>query len=414
MLLAAVGAPLAWTTSGLGCVHFAPLRPRLHLTACAEAGPDPEEWRAFRAKLISGGLRLTGDEDGGGGIKEPEAAPPKSSASVAPKNEELLKEQNEELWKEYYGGAWAHASPGPEAGGLVARVPLQAQLTTLMRGEPGDLWGDIMRETFTNELPKVDAADAADDESAARLQEQWSSNTVYTYRLADRLISDTLKTVSEMATDGRISIDKVTAEQRAMLEMYSAAQDEWQEVCLVLEGDAVGCVANSALVINRPIAKAMSRQLAELILNGGEDDPNPRYGPAFVDRFMEAFGDEAAVYVGGPEEQNRPGMLIHGTELDGAEELAPGTRIFTGGFEAAVAAVKAGTCRPLDFRFFIGRRKDVETRQGAWVPVACARPVALKQCLGLPKPLWHEVLELCGGEMAALSAIELLKRPDLE
>ena len=125
-------------------------------------------------------------------------------------------------------------------------------------------------------------------------------------------------------------------------EMYSAAQDEWQEVCLVLEGDAVGCVANSALVINRPIAKAMSRQLAELILNGGEDDPNPRYGPAFVDRFMEAFGDEAAVYVGGPEEQNRPGMLIHGTELDGAEELAPGTRIFTGGFEAAVAAVKEG------------------------------------------------------------------------
>ena len=31
----------------------------------AAAGPDPEEWRSFRAKLIAGGLRLTDAEDGG-------------------------------------------------------------------------------------------------------------------------------------------------------------------------------------------------------------------------------------------------------------------------------------------------------------------------------------------------------------
>ena len=40
--------------------------------------------------------------------------------------------------------------------------------------------------------------------------------------------------------------------------------------------------------------------------------------------------------------------------------------------------------------------------------------MALKQCLGLPKPLWHEVMELCGGELAAWSTIELRKRTDLE
>ena len=40
--------------------------------------------------------------------------------------------------------------------------------------------------------------------------------------------------------------------------------------------------------------------------------------------------------------------------------------------------------------------------------------MALKQCLGLPKPLWHEVLELCGGELAEISKMELLKRTDLE
>ena len=46
--------------------------------------------------------------------------------------------------------------------------------------------------------------------------------------------------------------------------------------------------------------------------------------------------------------------------------------------------------------------------------IACARPVALKQCLGLPKPLWHEVMELSGGELAEISRIELVKRTDLE
>ena len=49
-----------------------------------------------------------------------------------------------------------------------------------------------------------------------------------------------------------------------------------------------------------------------------------------------------------------------------------------------------------------------------WAAAACARPVALKQCLGLPKPLWHEVMELCGDWCAELSQIEIQKRTDLE
>ena len=62
----------------------------------------------------------------------------------------------------------------------------------------------------------------------------------------------------------------------------------------------------------------------------------------------------------------------------------------------------------------MGRRRALSTVERGWAPVACARPVALKQCLGLPKPLWHEVLELCGGELAEISKMELLKRTDLE
>jgi len=50
---------------------------------------------------------------------------------------------------------------------------------------------------------------------------------------------------------------------------------------------------------------------------------------------------------------------------------------------------------------------------GKYQPIASARCIALKQCIALPKPLWHEVLELCGGELKDISALEFAKRDDL-
>jgi putative transcriptional regulator len=46
--------------------------------------------------------------------------------------------------------------------------------------------------------------------------------------------------------------------------------------------------------------------------------------------------------------------------------------------------------------------------------VACARALALKQCIQLPKPLWHEVMEFCGGELSEISKLEFQKRTDLK
>ena len=82
---------------------LAPRRVSLRVVACAD-GPNPEEWREFRARLISGGglagLKTT-TEDDGGEVKDEdapsEASVPATQAvpreSVAPKNEELLKAQ---------------------------------------------------------------------------------------------------------------------------------------------------------------------------------------------------------------------------------------------------------------------------------------------------------------------------------
>ncbi len=174
-------------------------------------------------------------------------------------------------------------------------------------------------------------------------------------------------------------------------------------------------VAEESVVLNRPLAKACTPQIASILLNGADEfraGPRPHTDQLVAD-FSRAFGEQAAVYVGGPDDQGLPGLAVHGFDLPGAREVAPGTGIFTGGYEAIVEGVLAKKFKPLDFRFFIGRRRGARTDDGAWRPVACARPVALKQCLGLPKPLWHEVLELCGGETAELSKIELLKRDDL-
>ena len=63
----------------------------IHACDASDSGPDPEEWRAFRAKLISGGIKTT--DDGTGETATP--SEPAERQSVAPENEELLKSQNE-------------------------------------------------------------------------------------------------------------------------------------------------------------------------------------------------------------------------------------------------------------------------------------------------------------------------------
>ena len=145
--------------------------------------------------------------------------------------------------------------------------------------------------------------------------------------------------------------------------------------------------------------------------------------------------------VGGPEGQAEPGTLVHGNSevfekaATGGDcgELSGGSRIYLGsgpgGKVAASEAIresrvdsqqKAENNAVLGYRLFVGKRRwgpgelEREVAQGCWQCAAVARPVALKQCLGLPKPLWHEVMELMGGDHEQLSKFELVRRNDLQ
>ena len=88
------------------------------------------DWRKFRATLIDGGLPGEQSSVGGQEVK-------KERKAVAEKNEALLAQQNEKLAEEYKSGVWAHTIGQPEVGGLLCRMPFEAEL---YMGKNGGYW----------------------------------------------------------------------------------------------------------------------------------------------------------------------------------------------------------------------------------------------------------------------------------
>lgn len=373
------------------------------------------DWRTFRRDLTLEDDKEVESET----AKESSPLKTKSPTvkSVSKANEEILVQQNEKLAAEYLTGVWAHPVATPEVGGLVARMPLESEL---FHNYKHSILGKKLKQLLDGEQEV----------------ETW-------YPLAKILVEDEMKKIASKADDqGQIDatiLDQVSSE---MLVLFLDNQDNWQEVCLVVEdiNAETSVVATKTVVLNRPMAFKLTDSIARLVLNGAfttrsnKDDGGSNEGEEsvvfnkmngdlrnaddFTDRkalarFMTAFSSECAVYVGGPDNQNMPALMIHGiADLPGAREISPGSNIYQGGIDGAVKGVLEGEYSPLEFRFFVGchlykeSTLDVAVHLGKYQPIACARSLALKQCISLPKPLWHEVMELCGGELGDLSALE--------
>lgn len=286
----------------------------------------------------------------------------------------------------------------PEVGGLVVRMPIEAEI---FRNHKHSMTGRQLRKKYRI----TDTTPAA----------QW-------YKKAQTLIEQEMMAIAEQAgDDGQIDATELNDDAAELLQLYLDNQETWQETCLVMDKDDMAGTATT-LVLNRPMALKLTENLAQLVLYGAFRTERKSLQQPKTDliKFMLAFGQECAIYVGGPDDQDQPAEVVHGiANLPGAEEISPGARIYRGGLDAAVDGVLKGKYKPLDFRFFVGRHSydesmlDVNVVLGKYQPVACARALALKQCISLPKPLWHEVLELCNGEMKELSQLELTKRDDL-
>jgi hypothetical protein len=277
--------------------------------------------------------------------------------------------------------------------------------------------------------------------------------------------------------NGQIDASQLDGAGRELLQLYLDHQETWQEVCLVLSIDeqqqrddpnnrreekslrrlsdtakatatATTKTTTTTLVLNRPMALKLTPNLAQLVLFGDqrgttmetEVDGGSAGESSLLARFLQAFGSECAVYLGGPDFQDQPAEIVHGiSNLEGSVEICPHAGIYVGGLDAAIQGVLDSKYKPMDFRFFLGRHhydasNDVtdngnhndddgdnagaetvlplhaQVLLGKYQPVACSRSLVLKQCISLPKPLWHEVLEMAGGELAEISRLELGKR----
>ena len=226
------------------------------------------------------------------------------------------------------------------------------------------------------------------------------------YARAKSIIEEGMKQIASQADEGgQIDATSLGEDSSELLALYLDNQETWQEVCLVLEQKGSNA---KTLVLNRPMAFKLTENLGKLVLQGAFMTNVAGDNTKLVDRrdlmrFMMAFSSECAVYVGGPDNQGDPAIMIHGIkDLPGATEISPGSNIYRGGMDAAVDGVLDGKYSPLEFRFFVGCHEftdselDLSVLLGKYQPIACARSVALKQCISLPKPLYHEGRFLLG------------------
>jgi len=387
------------------------------------------DWRQFRATLATSGVQTLGEDSSDDSSATEESSDPAEKStrkSVSKENEALLKSQSDILYKEYESGIWAHEAPDAEIGGLLCRLPLEAEI---YRNSEYSVTGKKL-QSILDEGKESDQS--LEDESSSDETSMGSSpgvsftltgaKTLWWYRKAQALIEEETNEITSSAVGGELDASKLTSESKDFLNLYLGHQDTWQEVCLVTEKDSRGNAVS--LVMNRPMSFSLSDGVARLVLFGAYRNDLSIVEKEVMVKFMIAFDKEIYVYLGGPEDMDQKACVVHGIpDLAGSKEIASNTGIFVGHTESAEAAVQGimqGMYKPSDFRFFVGRHKytegrlDLDVVLGKYQPIACSRALALKQCKALPKPLFHEVMELAGGELAEVSKLELMKRDDIQ
>lgn len=397
------------------------------------------DWRAFRARLVEGGLPVVGEADSATS-NATKLSKPKAKLDEA--NVALAKSQSLVMAAELSdpGAVWAHEVSSPEVGCLLIRLPLEAAIVLNKESHWGGKLREFAQSEQYNERRRAGRKYSDVSSEERRVDEQVTSDSddelnplseVLLYRVAQRFLARQFRRIADKGTkdeQGRLMLDArlISEQDKELLEMRQVHLAAWQEVILVTQHDGV---TTQGVVINRPAATSANAQLSAAIVAALESDEGA--DRLDVQEFDAAFGDRCAAYVGRttapprldgtPREEMTPhneirAMLLHGLPgLDGARELSPGLGIYRGGAVAAARRVQTQKADAFDFRFFIGEyawqpgEVAAKITAGQYRAVACSRAIALKQCLGLPKPLWNELMEMLGGSLAEISKLERLK-----
>ncbi|CAM9331869.1 unnamed protein product [Phaeothamnion confervicola] len=119
---------------------------------------------------------------------------------------------------------------------------------------------------------------------------------------------------------------------------------------------------------------------------------------------------ECPLYMGGDVGQGTV-QLMHpfgGDRVRDAHVVIPGVSV-GGSTEDVKRLVRDGEASPEQFRFFLALcgwgpgQLEKEVERGVWYTAAVSKEVVLKQCIGLPVPLWREVLQLLGGKYSLIA-----------
>ena len=135
------------------------LRHRIRCRASDDEAPEVEEdWRAFRARLVAGGIPTTTDAD------EPAAKPVEEERQgLDEDNVKLATSQSKRQGDMLREGTWAHEVGAPEVGGLLLRLPLETQLavardSSICGGAEGD--GSRRRRGYDADRPRAKDLDS--------------------------------------------------------------------------------------------------------------------------------------------------------------------------------------------------------------------------------------------------------------
>ena len=330
---------------------------------------DLGDWRTFRMNLANTDISSTSTSSIDGiELEETNEVSPSSSSiiattskkaerpkSVSKRNEQLLSAQNSVLAEEYRTGVWAHESAIPEVGGLVCRMPLEAEiyhnsnshihrkLQSLL--ESNDDYNTDYESSIPDSLKSSASTGGAasassvstskssgiiersigdssasnnnDDDENDDISSSFSASaakTVFWYRNAEKLLKRELVTIMSSANpNGRINPGDLREESLELLQLYMDHQNTWQEVCLVIEKDErTGC--SKTITINRPMAFKLSESLGRLVLYGAAYNQVSTSETQSLVKFLSVFENECGVYVGGPDDMDKPAVMIHGID----------------------------------------------------------------------------------------------------
>lgn len=366
---------------------------------------QPQSWRDFRARLVT--ISTTGEAASPAVSQQPESA----KLNSAHLKQQMSLAKNRANWPKTLKiddepVVWAHPTLSPEVGGLLCAAPLQAQLVHQLRTN-----SDPEASPWAAELGRrLDASlDELDERLDALERERWLEKTPYLYTLATTMANEAFKSMG-------LSFQASAAQRvKKLWEAQQRALSIRLRVCLVLDVDADGHTCRG-LSLSQPLAWGLCHEdrldVARRLLYGAPHGDRDAAAVGTTDdddvaaQFIAAFGGTSVIYKGGPDGHSLPGVCVHGLpgRVDGSKELAPGTGVYLADVTAATQAVLDGRAPPEAFRIFAGWHEGLSVADGAWVAAACSPSLVLRQSTGLITPLWHEVLDLCGGEYAEMSA----------